>query len=269
MSKVSSAKAVEVDSMIQHYATEAAKYERVAEQQNEIAKHSNRAERVAKAEAAALEADAMASQMNKLCSEWADQYKGWERYYLVVSSDGHVHSSTRCSSCNYRTAFAWLTEYSGMSADDLVKLAGERACTVCFADAPVSTDQSMLAVDVKSREEKEAAAAERDAKRAKAAAATVTVGRKVFKTVRGAENEVGWLVDCMVSSRYMNAQDMDHRNQLNANAAESEAKAREIAAALAEQHGVNVEELLAKKFAAKVKEHRKYDHYSIPFDAKM
>lgn len=74
----------------------------------------------------------------------------WPRAFLVTNSGGHVHKSMHCSTCfapgydasgNLRrgTEFHWLTEHSGKSEDEIVDLAGERACTVCFKDAPVST----------------------------------------------------------------------------------------------------------------------------------
>jgi hypothetical protein len=63
----------------------------------------------------------------------------WSRFYLVVSSDGHVHSSTACPSCYVTTGYAWLTEYSGTDVHEFVEqIAGEKACTTCFPWAPVN-----------------------------------------------------------------------------------------------------------------------------------
>ena len=262
------AKAVEVDSMILHHSLERAKHEAKADQFAKMAAYGYASESSkAKYRESAEQHERSAKAAGVELAKWAAQYMGWNRFYLVVSSQGHVHSSTHCSSCFDTTAFAWLTEYSGMGYPELVELAGERACTVCFPDAPVTDRESMLAPDVKSREEKAAAAAAREAKRNAADAAKVVVGRQVFKTVRGAENEVGRLVDNVVGRRYMDAADAEHRAHLNNLAAEDEAEAREIVAALVAQHGVDGEALLAKKFAAKVKEHKGYGHYTIPDDA--
>lgn len=71
--------------------------------------------------------------------ELDDEYTGerWNRFYLVVSSVGHIHSDMSCSTCNPRTRFAWLPELSGLTAEDAVKEHGPALCSRCFPDAPV------------------------------------------------------------------------------------------------------------------------------------
>jgi hypothetical protein len=67
---------------------------------------------------------------------------GWTRAFLARSKPGHVHRSMNCPSCNkgkQSTQFAWLTEYSGKSEDEIVSDAGEHACTYCYPSAPVET----------------------------------------------------------------------------------------------------------------------------------
>ena len=64
----------------------------------------------------------------------------WSRYWLVTSSDGHIHASTNCSTCNkghYPTGFALVPYLSGSSAKDAVADLGSALCSVCFPDAPV------------------------------------------------------------------------------------------------------------------------------------
>ena len=64
---------------------------------------------------------------------------GWSRAYLVT--DGHVHSNQNCSSCHkgeFRTRFSWMIAYSGKTEEEIVKAAGERACTICYPSAPVA-----------------------------------------------------------------------------------------------------------------------------------
>src|SRR5690625_1490950 len=100
---------------------------------------------------------------------------GWNRAFLVAGANGHVHSSTSCSTCRDSTQYAWMTDYSGADEGTIVAVAGYRACTVCYPSAPVGDERSlptkMLSDEEKqdaARREKERAA--REEKKAKAAA---------------------------------------------------------------------------------------------------
>src|SRR5271166_137679 len=42
--------------------------------------------------------------------EAESEYTGWSRFFLVTSSQGHIHSSMRCSSCFQTTTYGWLPE---------------------------------------------------------------------------------------------------------------------------------------------------------------
>lgn len=78
-----------------------------------------------------------------------DRRGGWSRAYLVT--DGHVHSSMNCSSCNrgeFPTRFSWMIDYSGKDMAEIVEAAGERACTICYPDAPVARKDKGEAVTV-------------------------------------------------------------------------------------------------------------------------
>lgn len=132
----------------------------------------------AKAVATLNHYEALADAARPVVSATRAEYRargGWTRAYIVLG--GHVHSSTTCSTCYPTTAFGWLTELSGMDEAEIVKLAGERACTVCYPTAPVEAlgrpSQLFHADEVaaqQAREERAAAKVERDAKRiAKAA----------------------------------------------------------------------------------------------------
>lgn len=66
-----------------------------------------------------------------------DRRGGWERAFLVVNSKGHVHRDMSCSTCRPTTKFNWVTDFSGANEDDIIAAAGERACSVCYPDAPV------------------------------------------------------------------------------------------------------------------------------------
>lgn len=70
----------------------------------------------------------------------------WNRYFLVTSSDGHIHSSTECSTCNKgvnATGFALVPYLSGSSAEDAVADLGSALCSVCFPDAPVESREQV------------------------------------------------------------------------------------------------------------------------------
>lgn len=99
---------------------------------------------------------------------------GWTRAYVVQG--GHVHRSTTCFTLQIGTRVGWLTEVSGMTADEVVDLAGERACTFCYPDAPVAVlaRPSRLKEDVAAREADTAAQAEKAAKRAAKDAKKIT-----------------------------------------------------------------------------------------------
>lgn len=104
---------------------------------------------------------------------------GWNRVFLATSSNGHAHNGTECSTCHngqYRTAFAWLIQYSGKPEAEIVADAGERACTICYESAPAEVlkrKTKMFTPDEieaqQAREDRGAAKAQRDAtKNAKA-----------------------------------------------------------------------------------------------------
>lgn len=66
------------------------------------------------------------------------QYTGWSRFFLVVSSQGHIHSSMYCSTCYNTTRYGWLPELSGREEVDTIELCGPVLCSVCFPSAPVA-----------------------------------------------------------------------------------------------------------------------------------
>lgn len=112
--------------------------------------------------------DSLESKLQTFDSEWVRRGR-WTRAFLATGGNGHVHSSRGCSTCNKGeepTRFAWMTEYSGQSEAEIVDAAGERACTVCYPSAPVST----LNKPTKMFSKEERDAAERREGRAKAAA---------------------------------------------------------------------------------------------------
>lgn len=64
---------------------------------------------------------------------------GWARFFLVDQTNGHIHSSTRCSTCNHRgrpTRFTWLPSLSGKTEAEAVAEHGAKLCSTCFPQAP-------------------------------------------------------------------------------------------------------------------------------------
>lgn len=114
------------------------------------------------------------------------QRRPWTRAWIVTSSEGHVHNTMDCSTCNkvYRkqdgtysdpTEFGWLPQVSGLDEAEIVSLAGEAACTVCYPSAPVESLSQPNLLDTAERLALKAAkTAEKDAKTAERIAKGVT-----------------------------------------------------------------------------------------------
>lgn len=106
---------------------------------------------------------------------------GWTRAFLVLSSNGHVHSSMDCSTCfeprwtpdGYKpgTEYGWLPSLSGHTEAEIVDAAGADACTVCYPTAPVVSLSRPRRVLHHTEEAAAAARAERDAAKIARAAA--------------------------------------------------------------------------------------------------
>lgn len=88
----------------------------------------------------------------------------WSRFWLV--RDGHLHSSTGCSTCNKMgkaTQFALIPALSGSTETDAVAEYGSMLCTVCYPTAPVEHTDGSIEGRIP-REAREAKAAEKAAK---------------------------------------------------------------------------------------------------------
>jgi hypothetical protein len=159
-------------------------------------------ERAAKLEALAQEQEAIESAKSDEMAPYQEEFSrrgGWTRAFLVVTSGtGHVHSSQRCHTCYPTTQFHWVTKLSGHDEAEIVEAAGERACTICYPSAPAYVLNRPTALFTKDEEAKQAARAEREAKRAAKAALEVidpATGKMLFKTERGATNDIAWQLD--------------------------------------------------------------------------
>lgn len=102
------------------------------------------------------------------CNDEFNRRGGWTRYWIVVNSNGHIHSTMNCTTCFATTQFAWLPNLSGSTDAEVVELAGMSACTICFPDAPVDTRNRPSKIEEPAkkaaREEREQKAAEKAAK---------------------------------------------------------------------------------------------------------
>lgn len=110
--------------------------------------------------------------------------RSWQRYWHVTNNNGHVHTTTGCSSCFPTTEFAWRIDLSGLAPEQVVVREAHNACSVCMPIAPV---EQRAARERFNREQREAKAAERqtkkDAKAEKAAARAVKHVDKVEEAI--------------------------------------------------------------------------------------
>jgi hypothetical protein len=89
----------------------------------------------------------------------------WTRAFLVINSNGHVHSSMDCSTCFSTTRYNWLIQYSNDDENTIVEDAGKDACTICYPSAPAEVLNRASRIVTADKIAKEQAKAERDAKR--------------------------------------------------------------------------------------------------------
>lgn len=104
------------------------------------------------------------------------QRRPWTRFFHVTNTNGHIHQSTCCSTCFPTTVYGWRTELSGSTEEEMVKVWGETACTVCFPSAPTfkgfgdGTSYMAKLTEAEKAAKRDAKQAARDAKAAKKAA---------------------------------------------------------------------------------------------------
>lgn len=91
-----------------------------------------------------------------------DSYTGWSRFFLVTSSNGHIHSSMHCSTCRPTTRFGWLPQLSGKDEATAVAECGPALCSVCFPSAPTDWTAGSITAAQAARRAAEAAEALED-----------------------------------------------------------------------------------------------------------
>lgn len=121
----------------------------------------------------------------------------WNRAFIVPG--GHVHSSRGCRTLFADTVIYPVPECSALTEAEIVELAADRACTVCYPSAPVDKKSTLKAPG---EEEVNQRKTEREAKAAAKEAQKVRVPEgpfgdaQVFGTVRSARieaaNKIWW-----------------------------------------------------------------------------
>lgn len=109
---------------------------------------------------------AAAQKIIKMCDEEYDS-RPWQRYYLTLNSNGHLHLSRNCSTLRPTTVLAFIPEVSGFSTDEIIDSVGSVACDICFPGMQSHAPKIRLELPDKkaARLEREQAKAERDAKK--------------------------------------------------------------------------------------------------------
>jgi hypothetical protein len=90
----------------------------------------------------------------------------WTRAFLVLASNGHVHSSMDCNTCFPTTRYNWLVQYSNDDESTIVEDAGQDACTICYPSAPAEVLNRPSRIVTADKIAKAEAKTERDAKKA-------------------------------------------------------------------------------------------------------
>jgi len=196
----------------------------------------------------------------------------WTRAFLVLASNGHVHSSLDCSTCFPTTRYQWLIQYSNDDENTIVEDAGQDACTICYPSAPAETLNRPSRIVTADKIAKAQAKAEREAKKAERIAkekanAPTASGKfltykegkwtREIKTERSAITE--WYSQYADSQREIVTEYYDgkpHTEESIQHQKDRRTFAGEIAQLicfnLAEKHGITYEEqeaILIKKYA--------------------
>ena len=178
----------------------------------------------------------------------------WNRAFLVKNANGHVHKSRSCSTCFDSTDFAWLTDFSGADETEIVEAAGEMACTVCYPSAPAEVLNRPSTIVNEEKVAKEAARAEREAKRVereakRLAKAATKSGEPLIVPDDWDANRVDRIDTEYTARREWNSAE-DHKGCIAYRqpevAARYAVRQQLIEEALAEKHGLSVEEMRAQ-----------------------
>jgi hypothetical protein len=103
----------------------------------------------------------------------------WARYFVVDNNNGHLHTNTHCQNTYETTEWVWMSGMSGMTKAQAVAEGGSLTCLSCFpefrAEIELGREPRFETPRMKkTREEREAAAAKKAEKIAKATANGIT-----------------------------------------------------------------------------------------------
>jgi hypothetical protein len=187
----------------------------------------------------------------------------WARYYLTQNSNGHLHSSTRCNTLYETTVLAFIPSVSDFTTEQIWEAAGSDACEICFPGNPYFQKKPTVRLELpekqRLREEREAAKAEREAKKNSKAIAnpdgtvlklTGRFGDKIRTEAEAQRILVSNLTDTLAVEAGL--YQIHNKEML----VEREADNALLLTALAHKRGVSVEEVLVemtKKAQAKFK----------------
>ena len=197
----------------------------------------------------------------------------WSRFYLVTNENGHVHSTTACSTTFPTTRWAWLPELSGAKEQEAVAEYGEKMCTICFPSAPTEMRRLGTRGRVVEQEAgaKQAARDLREQKREEKAKKNIRPDGEPLRIRAGHVHEsiqtivtarrylVEWLYDAHVSEGRAEgswARDDEHRVHLRNMAAEYREAAKQVLGPLAARTGENAETLWAEAETKAAKKYR-------------
>lgn len=116
------------------------------------------------------------------------KYTGWERYWHVTNTNGHIHTSMSCSSCFPETQFGWRTDLSGLTPEQVVEREAYNACSVCM---PIAPAEQRAARQRYNAEQRQARKDERDAKAAEKLRKAAERAKKLMVKVEAAYESLG------------------------------------------------------------------------------
>lgn len=188
----------------------------------------------------------------------------WTRAFLVLASNGHVHSSMDCNTCFPTTRYNWLVQYSNDEESTIVEDAGQDACTICYPSAPAEVLNRPSRIVTADKIAKAQAKAERDAKKVariakeKASAPTASGEFLIYKEgkwTRVIKTERTAIIEWADFQSRIEREIVTHYYNGEAHSAESIQKQKDektfaqeiadlIARNLAEKHGVSFDQQL-------------------------
>jgi len=196
------------------------------------------------------------------------QYEGWNRCFWVQNSNGHIHKSMDCVSCYPSTRFAWLPDWSDRDEMEIIKAAGEKACSICYPNAPSEylARKSVLEPRevIEAREKREQQKREKAEKAEKSgiknpdgSVLRVNVnGGKWDEVIKSERSASIMAVDVMMALKLYEVD--PENNQYQARKPFELIALEQLLEALAFKHGVSVEE---EREAVKVKVEKKVANY--------